>query len=358
MIVNYLAKKNIDFDAVQSLLSESIELNHFSNNGPCKQKLEIFLHSYLGLSDDKAVVCVGSATAALHLLFLFYEKKLGQKLRLASTSYTFPSVVCGNDQKIDLYDIDKGTYNLPLETRLDNYDGYIITNLFGTVPNDIDDWLYFCKNNNKILILDNASSPVTRICSSIPGKNNICNLFDVSLMFSGASIISFHPTKFLGATSEAGAIIIDKNDYIEINSLAGFGFRGSHKYDKFGSNFKMDDVSAAFTLNHIKNYNLKKHLDIQNFFIREINQINGCCIFNYSDKHDIVYGNLPVVFDKPIDYNVFRSLGIETNRYYYPLVDNHINSWDLYNRMVNFPLNSSLTDYQIGFIIQLIKNQV
>ena len=44
--------------------------------------------------------------------------------------------------------------------KINEYDGIVVTNCFGTCTN-INLYENFCKKNNKLLIFDNAASPLT-----------------------------------------------------------------------------------------------------------------------------------------------------------------------------------------------------
>lgn len=329
MIVPYLKNKKIDFKEIESILSESISINQFTNNGPIKQKLEKRLEELLSIDKNKRIICVSSGTAALHVILLYLEYINEEPLKFYTPAYNFPSVLTNtanihleNDRSIDVEN-----------------DGYIIPNLFGT--NCLKDI------KERIVIYDNASSPLTRI----NGKN-ICNYGDYSFG-------SLHQTKFLGF-GEGGFLICLKEEYEMINSLTNFGYNNNRIHKKQSSNFKISDVSAAFILHNINNYDIQKHVKIQKYLIQEINSIEGLQVFNYSED-DIVYGNFPVLFTKPIDNKYFRDLGIESNKYYLPLSDNkelYKSAWDTYDRIINFPLYDSLTDYQVEFMVKIIKNAI
>lgn len=340
MLVPYVQNKPIDYDNIKKILSDSEKIGQFTNNGPVKQQLEAYLHGLLNLPPEKVVICVSSGTSALHLLMMYYET-LNTNCSWQSCSFNFPSCVTNNQDFVMLFD-----YNEEQKARELATTGYIITNLFGTNC-QVKEWSKFCKENDRILILDNCSSPLSRISES-----NICQ-------YGCASIGSLHHTKFLGF-GEGGFIVIDSDKYDKINSLANFGFNNSRKYSKYSSNFKISDISAAFILSHIQHYDLKQHNKIQNRLIDELSDMETIKIFNYNKEeyktnNRTVFGNLPILFDKNIDNKDFMDLGIQCHKYYYPLVENHKNSWDIYNRIINFPLHAGLSDYQIDFLIKQIK---
>lgn len=340
MLINYIKNKRPNYENIQTLLSLSQQKNHFTNNGPVKIKLEKYLHSFLKIDSNKKVLCVANGTLALHAINFYLKIKRGE-IRWLTPAYTFPSCVVGGmhakilDINLDDYSFDKEEVKAQKE-----YDGIIITNLFGTYP-DIEYWENFCKENNKILVLDNASSPL-----SLYKNKTISNYGDFSFG-------SLHHTKIIGF-GEGGFIVCPNDAYDALNSILGFGFNNNRIHNENSSNYKMSDVQAAFILDHLMSFNLNKYLDVQNTLIKEI-QFSGVKIFNKKDN--LVYGNLPVLFDKPTDNLSFKDLGIEANKYYLPLKPMP-NSVTLYERIVNFPLNEDLQEEEIELIIRAIKSQI
>jgi dTDP-4-amino-4,6-dideoxygalactose transaminase len=332
-MIKYVQDKRIDFKDIEKLLVESAKLSRFTNGGPVKTALEQYLAKFLKLSSDKKVVVTSSGTTALHALMFFYEENVGKDLQWATISYNFPSAVV-NRRKTKIFDIlfSNNSYEVRLDDELKTSDGLILPTLFGTKPSNLDECIEFCQANNIILLLDNASSPI-----------NLSNLDAISFG-------SLHHTKYLGY-GEGGYAIVDKDKYYELDSMTNFGFYQNRKYRIRSSNFKMSDVSAAFILSHIKNYSLRKHLRIQKKFVEKLFQYN-ILPFNY--KNVEVYGNLPIVFKKPVSHLEFRDFGIEANKYYCPLDSSAMSSVKLYERMVNFPLHSELTDYEIDKIVDQI----
>ena len=288
---------------------------------------------------NKRILCVSSGTSAIHLLLLFY-KTIG-KSNFLVPSFNFPSVACNTTFcNINICDIDKN-YTIPIEIIKNShfYDGFVIPSLFGTLPKNLLKIIDICKIKKKILILDNCSSPLSEL-----NNINICNL-------GSNCAISFHHTKYFGF-GEGGALVCNDKDYDILCSLSNFGFLGNRNYSKYSSNFKMSDVAASFILSHIRRYNIKQHIKIQNKLLGEIKNIENVNVLNYSDG--VVYGNFPVLFNKNINSEFFLKLGIECNKYYQPLRLKDKNSMDLYSKIINFPLNASMNDLQVEFIIKQI----
>ena len=341
-VINYVPHKPINYRRIKSLLKQSEQAHTFTNNGPVKQLLEQHLHRLFGLTAERRVVCVSSGTAALYLLISLFEKRARRNLRWVTTAFNFPTPVVGR-LKTEVVDITNSLYpSIPLE-KIENFDGIIIPTLFGTCPALLDILNSECLRKQKILILDNASSPLSNY--TIDGKKYNIN------QLGTAAIGSLHHTKSLGA-GEGGLAVVPSEMYDEVNYLANFGFDDERRHHNLGCNAKMSDIAAAFVLSHIENYDIKQHIEVQNKYINSLKEISGIDILGEAD--DIVYGNMPVIFQKPINHLVFRDVGIETNRYYKPLLPLP-NSVDLFSRIVNFPLYSTLTDHQLGIILKKIE---
>lgn len=337
MFIKYVSKKKINYEEIKRFLDVANEKNQMSNNGPTKRLLEKKLEQLLELNKDKCVICTSSGTSALHTVMYHCEKEL--EYNWTSPEFTFPSIAVGKMFKVEIKEVNvEGS--LDVDSCLLKYDGIIITNLFGSYV-DLEAWQTFCVKNNKVLIYDNASSPLSKF-----NDKNICNYGDYC-------IGSLHHTKYLGY-GEGGFIVAKKTEYEELNSITNFGFYLTRVPKKHSSNFKMSDVAAAFILNNVYNYDVDKHVANQKIIIDELKSEKNLEMFNY--KEGVVYGNLPILFKQEQDSMIFKDLGIEAQKYYYPLKGGP-NAENLYKRIVNFPLHAYLSDYEIEYMIQQIRSK-
>jgi len=335
-MINYVQNKQVNYEAIKILLDKSAKLCRFSNGGPVKFELESYLENLFQLPKNKKVVCVSSGTAALHSLMFLYETLTDKDFAWATIAYNFPCPVVNNFNAY-IYDITltSNSYSIDL-SKIKPFDGFVLPTLFGTVPENFGECIDFCKKNDIVLLLDNASSPLSQFAGT-----NICTLGD-------ASIGSLHHTKYLGF-GEGGFFVVDKDLHLKADSLTNFGFFQDRKYKPLSSNFKMSDISAAFILSHLKTYDFEAHKTVQTAFT------DNLTLFNYSEG--VIYGNLPIQFKSPTSQLIFRDYGIEANKYYVPLLAKAPNSNYLFERMVNFPLHADLSDYEINKIIEQIKFQ-
>jgi len=268
-------------------------------------------------------------------MFLCKKNKLN---KWVIPAYTFPSAIVGNIFDVTIKDINIDSYTLDLE-KIKGFDGVIITNLFGTYSN-IEETIAFCKDNNIKLVFDNAASPLSKYKGV-----NICN-------FGDYIIGSLHHTKFLGY-GEGGFVVCDKSEYNIINSLSNFGYPDYLTNMEFSSNFKMSDITAAFILTYINNFNINKYIRIQNELINKIGKEN---IFNYNKE--VVYNSLPVLLKNPVDTQYFMENGIIANKYYKPLSNTAYNSHYIYERIINLPLHKNLSKKHIDKIVNITLNLI
>ena len=88
------------------------------------------------------------------------------------------------------------------------------------------------------------------------------------------------------------------------------------------------------------------------FLISVIDDLDNCKIFNYKDG--TVYGNLPIIFDRPTSHLKLRDLGIEANKYYKPLTGLKNSQW-LYDRIINLPISQDFGEYELDKIKYILK---
>jgi len=334
-MIKFINKNRVNHERIKELIENSERIGQMTNDGPVKKLLDKKLHSILNLSQTKKVLSLANGTLALHLIIRFLDIKHNKILKWATTDFTFPCIM-QSERPIYVIDINPEDGS-PINIEWNNFDAIVITNLFGTYV-DIDSIINIFKQKGKIIVFDNASSPLSNI-----GDKNICD-FEISFG-------SLHHTKIIGF-GEGGFLVCDKEDYEMLNRLSNFGFDIDRNWHPLGSNYKISDVSASYIIQNIEQFNLKKYLNFQNEIISVISNLNNCKIFNYKEGN--VYGNIPVVFNKPTSHLKLRDMGIEANKYYKPLTGLDNSKW-LYERIVNLPLSESFGDYELEKIKYIIK---
>lgn len=158
--IRWCVKKPLSYTLLNDYLGPSISSGHVTNDGPLISVLAAKLK--LATSSKKEVLMAANGTAALHALVAAFTLKLDKHLVFATQAFTFPSSIQGPLQNSVVVDMDEATWGpslSQLEAMKHTVDGIIITNCFGYQV-DLVPYEKWCSENNKILLLDNAASPV------------------------------------------------------------------------------------------------------------------------------------------------------------------------------------------------------
>jgi len=348
MKINWVPTKTINQDRVQELLSECQSTNHFTNNGPVTKKLEDVVRQKLKVDDSKDIIIVSNGTVALWVAVAAIELSTGRHLRWATQSFTFPPSAQGTLESVKIVDIDLEG-GLELYQGLENeVDGIIVTNIFGNLVNikKYEDW---CQKFNKYLIFDNAATAY----SFYKGKNCV--------NYGNSTTLSFHHTKPIGF-GEGGAVIIDKEFSSDLKRLINFGIDQTHGWHRWGGNYKLSDISAAYIVQHLEQidhiYTHTKHLAEE--ASKCILKKNGKArLFpNFSDEIGLL-SCLTILFEDEEESNLvierLANNDIFSRKYYYPL-DKSINANKIFRQIVCVPLHYCMTIEQLKYMLTVIFN--
>ena len=128
-------------------------------------------------------------------------------------------------------------------------------------------------------------------------------------------------------------MVLGESEYELASSLSGFGFAGEdRRFHPGSSNFKISDISCAYILSHIENYNFRKHKVVQESLIKKVNEFGGKVL---GEDDGVFYGNIPAMFNGPQPEWL---LGYDFKKYYNPLSKLR-EANRLYDRIVNIPIN-------------------
>lgn len=344
-IINWVAKKKINYNIIKKLTNICLEKNQFANNGDMVKNLENLIYDKLQIDENKKVIVVTNGSVAIHALILSINFYYNKNLKWATQSFTFPPSAQGPLSECNIYDIDLEG-GIDLEEIDDNVDGIIVTNIFGNVVN-INKYTIWAKKNNKFLIFDNAATAY-----SYYNNKNACN-------YGIGATISFHHTKPLGF-GEGGAIIVDSKFENIIRNLNNFGINLTKNYFyKYGNNFKMSEISAIYIIQYLENLNklVKKHNKLFIYFNKKIKQLKQYKLFpNFADKNSRFLSCFCIIYKNNSDNIIkeFNDNGICCRKYYNPLKQT-TNSINLYNNIICLPCNFDITYQNINQYIDILK---
>jgi len=347
--VSWDCHKSVDLDKINEKISECIESKHFTNNGKNVIDLQKKIHKIFCLDDDKEVLLVCNGSMGLNALIGGLNIHLGKKLRFAVQAFTYPCSVQGllKDSLILDTDDNMGPNIFELEKHVNEYDGILITNCFGSSTN-IDMYEQFSKINNKILLFDNASASYT----VYNGKNH--------LNYGMGCMVSLQHSTPIGF-GEGGFIVFDKIYLESMKRAICFGYTDTNifDYNVYASNYKMSEIAAIYMNQYL--YNLKKiynhHIKMLTHFISKLKDtnLNVKILKNYSNYEESLFSNIPIIFPVNISAHIFIKNNIEAKKYYYPLNINCNNSMNLFNKIICLPLNLDVNETIIDKYIDIIS---
>ena len=346
-MMNWVPKKTINTEKVNTLLKSSIESNKFTNYGPNVQLLEETIRTLLKIDDTRSVICVSNGTVAIWGVIAAVEFLEQRDLQFYTQSFTFPASAQGYLQNVKIVDIDnEGGLDLDL-VDINNCDGIIVTNVFGNIVN-IKKYEEWSKKYNKFLLFDNAATSY-----SFFNDKNSCN-------YGNASTISFHHTKPIGF-GEGGAIIIDSKYEKYVRNIINFGIDNysiEPKWDKRGSNYKMSDIQAVYILQYLDTFNdiVKIHNTLYEYFINEIKKydLKVQLYPNYSSTNPFISCFTIFVNNSNKLMEIFLRNNIYCRKYYNPLIPCKISS-EFYTRIICISCTTDMKICDIDKIIFILR---
>ena len=227
-------------EKVLSRISEVLDNEWLTNNGPMVQELEHKIQQYLGV---KHCICVCNATIGLELV----QRALNLSGEVIIPSFTFIAtanslrwqkidpVFC--DIKLDDHLIDPSKIEALITPRTS---AIMAVPIWGQAC-DYSALEKIAQRHNLKLIFDSAHAFG---CKS--GDRYIGG-------FGDAEIFSLHATKFF-STGEGGAITTNSDELAEkLKYMRNFGFGGYDKTVCLGTNAKMSEFAAAYGLSALDN---------------------------------------------------------------------------------------------------------
>lgn len=350
-MIKWIGEKNIDLLYINTKILECLESRMFTNFGKNCIELEKFIHKKFLIDKDKSVILVSNGAMGLNALIGMYNTIYNKKLKWATQSFTFPCAVQGllRNQSI-VYDIDHKYYGIDLDelkNNLNEYDGIIITNCFGNCVN-IKVYEDFCRDNNKLLIFDNAATSYT-----FYENRNVLNYGD-------ACMVSLHHTKPIGF-GEGGFIVISNNYEQIIKRIINFGYdtKNKHIYDSNASNYKMSEIQAIYIKSYLETFDIfhSKITSLFTYFKDRFQMMKFKKIkmfYNYSNDNRNLLSCISIIMETPMTIDYFLENGVEAKKYYYPL-KNTINSVDLFSKIICLPLNYSLSLIDMEYYLHLLE---
>ena len=237
--------------------SECFKYSNFIK-GKYNKKLEVQLNKIFNI---KHSLLVNSGTDALIVaLKILNLKKNDEVITTSNTWISSAFAIALTGAKPVFVDINK--HNFQMDTELfkkkinKKTKAIIVTHLYGC-PNDMVEIKNICKKNNIKIIEDLAQSHLAKFKNKILGN------------YGDIAILSFYPSKNLGALGDGGAILTNsKIIYNKCRLYANYGsyFFKDENHKIIGINSRLDEIQAAFLSEKIKD--LKKDIKNRNILAK------------------------------------------------------------------------------------------
>jgi dTDP-4-amino-4,6-dideoxygalactose transaminase len=246
--VDFVENKSVRSDELARILEPSIRENRHTNFGPVAGELERQLTALNELGPAFGACCAANATLALQAIVATLHNTFGRRLRWAVSDFGFftsfigpfaehLSIPCRPDGMISLTDLRLAA--------LDDYDGVLVTNVFG-LHEDYHEVFDFCRANRKVLLIDNAAG----FLALAPYHHAQFGEADPLLW---AEVVSFHHTKAWGM-GEGGVAFLPRSLMPTFRAAINFGVgQGRQLPDRqLCTNGKMSEIAAAQILSRVR----------------------------------------------------------------------------------------------------------
>lgn len=295
-------------------ISDMLDRNWLTNNGPFVQEFEQRLQNYLGV---KHCIAMCNATIALEIT----TRALGLKGEVIVPAFTFVATAHSLQwQEITpvFCDIDPKTHNLDpdqVERMITpRTTGILGVHLWGRACN-VDALQEIARRHNLTLLFDAAHAFGCSRKGTMIGN------------FGAAEVFSFHATKFFN-TFEGGAVATNNDELAKkIRLMKNFGFSGYDNVIYIGTNGKMTEVCAAMGHTNLDSldYFISKNRDNYYHYRQELYGLPGISLIEYDELEKLNYQYIVVEVDENkagVSRNkligVLHAHNVMARRYFYP----------------------------------------
>ncbi len=332
-----------------------------------QDELKFFEKNLSNYLESKFALGVGNCTDGLLLSIKAAGIKPGDEVIFSSHTFVATAsaiyhagaipvpVECGPDHLISVQSIRE---NITSKTR-----AIIPTQLNGHVC-DMDEIIKLCNENNLILIEDAAQSIGAKYKGKFAGN------------FGIASSFSFYPAKVIGCFGDGGAVITnDENIYEKIFLTRDHGREKIGNVVTWGMNSRLDSINAAILDFKLKMYDrdVKRRRQIASMYQKGLVDVNELVLPRHPDydsnKFEI-YQNYELEVanskDRTSLINYLKSQGIGTILQWGGKAVHQFEGLgfkislpfteDIMNRSFLIPMNTSLDDNDISYVIDKIRN--
>lgn len=337
--------------------------------GPYTKDFEQSFREYTGV---KHAIAVSSCTAALEIVLRFFKISGKEVIVPTNTFVATANAVIYAGGKPVLADLNPNTLCLDpadVERRVTSRtSGIVAVHIAGLISPDIERLADICKNKGLFLIEDAAHAAGAVLNGKKAGA------------IGDAGCFSFYPTKVM-TTCTGGMITTNIDGLAEYAaSLRHHGVgRDLNNIVNFGNDWLMDEVRAMLGIYQLRRLeeNINKRNSVARKYEQGLGKLNKVKMLPVPDGARHSYYKYPAILTADIDKTELldkmeKKYKIALGSVYDPPVHLHpayqkrfkfksgmfLNAEDILSRMVCLPMYSQLTDDEIEYVIQALKNEI
>ena len=360
------------YDQIQEQVNQSV-LNTIAStqfiNGPQVKDFQEHLESYLNV---KHVIPCANGTDALQIALMGLGLKPGDEVITAD--FTFAATV----EVISLLgltpvlvDVDPATFNIDLESVekviSPKSKAIIPVHLFGQAA-DMEGIMALAEKHNLYVVEDNAQSIGADYTFYDGSKKRTGTIGDIGTT-------SFFPSKNLGAYGDGGAIFTNNDELAHtIRGMVNHGMYVRYHHDVVGVNSRLDSVQAAILdikLKYLDYYNESRKAAALKYNQRLKDHPNLIIPYRKGDCDSHVYhqytlrvidadrdGLVQHLNNNNIPCGIYYPIPLHQQKAYtserYKAEDFNV-TLQIVNEVISLPMHTELSDDQIDFITDTIK---
>ena len=343
--INFIENKIPHWENVRHYLSISESVNHWTNFGPISEIVQDRFLELLGLSKDtfSGLLC-SNCTVGLELIARLLEYKAQRKLKWLVSAFSFENLRIGYFHDATIVDCDphgmlsfEELQKIPLE----DYDGVVLTNIFGLVP-DFREYSNFCKQMNKLVIVDNAAGL----------GNHQPHHFEIPF-----HAFSLHQTKPFGV-GEGGLIVTPAGDKELLKNMMFFAKDRVERIEPYATNAKLSEISAAFLLdrfNRIPEWQVLYKAQYRRI-MSVADQIGLAPLIN-REENTIAMSN-PFLSKNPVLISSLENDILHLGKYYQPLGTGYTQANQIFDHIINIPCHPDVAKIDTKDLLNLMRRFV
>lgn len=347
----------------------AIESTFVSGDGPQCREFEADISEYTGIQYS---LFTNSATTALEAVIRAWDFSTDDEVIVPAFTFTSTALApLYNNLKVVFCDVEESTGLMTLDLLKEvvtEKTKCVIPVDYAGCPVDMEPIQKFCKERGIKLVQDCAQSIGTFYRNKHTGY------------YADAAVFSFHGTKNL-TTGEGGAIVTNDRELFERTKLIRdkgtnkYSFlsdnktKGYYEYQVLGNSYVQSNINAMLGITQLRKLDWmnQRRLDIAKKYDEMFEELGVPVLkpsLNTSKYNQHLYGILEDRRFELLDF--LTDNGINANVHYTPMHFNELyagygdkndfpGAVKFYERLLRIPIYPSLTDTEVKYIIEKIK---